>query len=266
MHEHERTRVAPNEAALRCGNAQRGRFRPIAMQERVCRHEINSKGRSPEIRESRRVLIRHPQRRSKRHGTRLDDAGRGDPRDQATGFGPADAAQVGRPTGTTRSNPARAWSTPLRWRGFLHLWRFVPRDLSRSRAYSPPGSSGNSCCASTCAAHRIKTRRLVPRISASGSAPAGPQDLRPGSRFHGPKPVVRSHGFLGSGLSNDLRCHYPTSAATGRIRHASPPAPACSLVRSHPWSYVLTCPRSCCSAAAPRARPPRAPRSAPPHR
>ena len=106
--------------------------------------------------------------------------GRGDPRDQATGFDPADAAQVGRPTGTTRSNPAGAWSRPLRWRVFdlrpFELRHLLPFVLS------PP-----------VALRALATRQGLAPLPA-GFSRGIPAALRPGSRFHGPKPVAWSRG------------------------------------------------------------------------
>ncbi len=77
---------------------------------------------------------------------------------------------------------------------------------------------------------RIKTRRLGARISACASSLPGAVRLRPGLGFHGPKPVSWSHGFQGSGSSNDLLVartrHVLRWVAYVWPRH---PASACSL-------------------------------------
>jgi hypothetical protein len=116
------------------------RMRPIAILVEGLHPPNNSKIRSPEIRESRRVLTWPPSRRSKPHRTRLNGfAGRGDPRDQATGIGPwnprpgriatgiprrtlqgerSSPYQVAtheRPTGPTHPNPAGRRPRPVKW-------------------------------------------------------------------------------------------------------------------------------------------------------
>jgi hypothetical protein len=89
------------------------RMRPIAILVEGLHPPNNSKIRSPEIRESRRVLTWPPSRRSKPHRTRLNGfAGRGDPRDQATGFGPWNPRPGRIATGIPRLTRRGEWSRP----------------------------------------------------------------------------------------------------------------------------------------------------------
>jgi hypothetical protein len=121
---------------------------------------------------------------------------------------------------------------------------FVGCDLLVVRAFPLQGSSGATCWSldhSPCRVRRGIPVALRPGLRFHGPKPVvwargSPRlhrlrrvlrTLRPGLRFHGPKPVVWSHGFQGSGFSNDLRapsldkCGDGSKTSAQRLRHRS---------------------------------------------